>query len=292
MMDDNRLKELAKEEKDRMSVPEPVHAALEETLDSLPERTAEVVPLKRHRGRWAASIAAAFLLVCMVLPNTGYPVARALGNLPVIGTVFQAVTFREYSEETANLEIRVITPEIEAEGKTGAANAVSAEIADLNEAAVAQFKKEHVTCGVGSLNIYYDVVADTDRWFTVRVTSEESGADTVTMSDSYTFDKTTGESVILSDLFETDAYIALLSENVKEQMRAQMKAGTADYFLDTDMPEEDFSAIDPNQDFCFDEKGRLVLCFDEMEVAPASEGTVTFTIPQKVFQSDLKPEYK
>ncbi len=274
-----------------MKVPETVHLGIEETLESLPGPNAEVVSLqdvKKRRWKLPATIAAAFLLVMLVLPNTSYSVARAMGSLPVLGTVFQAVTFRDYSEETANTVIDVKTPKVDADGNREAADAVSKEIDAMNEAAVARFKKEHGSGSYGSLNIYYDVAADTDRWYTVRVTAEETGADGAVTQDYYTFDKKTGEAVILSDLFEKDEYIEHISANIRSQMKQQMKADDSkDYFVDTDMPDEDFKEIDPNQDFYIDENGDLVICFDEMEVAPAYMGPVSFTIPQSVYAGDL-----
>ena len=296
-MTDKDLKELAALEKESLEMPENVRSAVADTLEALPEREAAVVPIetaRRRRWKFPATIAAACLALFLILPNTAYPVAGALSQLPVIGTVFKAVTFRDYAEETANTDLSVQTPKIDAEGKgKPAAAAAGKEIDQMNEAAVAQFKKEHADGGYGSLNIYYDVVCDNDRWYTVRVTEEEAGADTMVVQDYYTFDKATGDVVILSDLFEKDEYIDHISENIKQQMRTQMKQDeSVSYFLDTDMPEEDFRAIDPNQDFYFDGKGRLVICFDEMEVAPASMGSVSFTVPSSVYAADLAPEYK
>ena len=295
---DDTLRRMAQEERARAGVPDHVRSAVEETLASLPEtpEQPQVIELPKKRRYWKipATIAAAFLAICLILPNTGYPVAQALSEIPVLGTVFRAVTFREYAEETDTTDVDVKTPKIEAEGQgKGAADAVSKEIDAMNEAAVKQFKKEHRDGGYGSLDIYYDVAADTDRWYTVRVVREETAASGAAEVDYYTFDKSTGESVILSDLFEKDAYIAHISENIKDQMRAQMKRDdSVSYFIDSDLPDEDFKEIDPNQDFYIDEDGGLVVCFDEYEVAPGSMGTVSFKVPKSVYRVDLKPEYR
>ena len=295
---DDTLRRMAQEERARAGVPDHVRSAVEETLASLPEtpEQPQVIELPKKRRYWKipATIAAAFLAICLILPNTGYPVAQALSEIPVLGTVFRAVTFREYAEETDTTDVDVKTPKIEAEGQgKGAADAVSKEIDAMNEAAVKQFKKEHRDGGYGSLDIYYDVAADTDRWYTVRVVREETAASGAAEVDYYTFDKSTGESVILSDLFEKDAYIAHISENIKDQMRAQMKRDdSVSYFIDSDLPDEDFKEIDPNQDFYIDEDGGLVICFDEYEVAPGSMGTVSFKVPKSVYRVDLKPEYR
>lgn len=293
-MNDHDLKKMAQAEKEQMSVPETVRDAVEETLASLPEREAEVVSRKtHHRWKLPAGLVAACLALFLILPNTAYPVARAMSDLPVLGTVFRAVTFREYSEQNGSTAIDVKTPKIESDPYGDSAASVSKEIEAMNEAALEQFKKEHISCGTGSYRFDYEVICDTGRWYTVKVIETEQGADTVSVEDYYTFDKTTGDSLILSDLFEKDEYIEHISDNIKTQMRQQMKTDdTADYFLDTDLPEEDFDAIDPNQDFYFDSSGDLVICFDEAEVAPASMGTVSFTIPQSVYASDLAPEYK
>lgn len=297
-LNDETLRKMAHEERASLDVPDRVRDAVEETLASLPEtpENDKVVALPKKKRHWKipATIAAAFLALFLILPNTGYPVAQALADVPVLGTVFQAVTFREYAEETDTTDLSVKTPKIASEekGKT-AADAVSKEIDAMNEAAVKQFRKEHKDGGYGSLDIYYDVAADTDRWYTVRVVREETAASGAVEEEYYTFDKTTGESVILSDLFEKDDYIAHISKNIKEQMRAQMKKDdTVEYFLDSDMPEEDFDEIDPNQDFYIDKDGDLVLCFDEYEVAPGSMGTVRFKVPQSVYRADLQTQYR
>jgi len=288
---------MANEERTQAGVPDHVRAAVEETLASLPETPASnVVEMPKRTRHWKipATIAAAFLAIFLILPNTGAPVAQALSSIPVLGTVFEAVTFREYAEETETTDVSVKTPKIASEEKgKEAAEAVSAEIDAMNEKAVAQFRKDHADGGYGSLDIYYDVAADTDRWYTVRVVREETAASGAVEEDYYTFDKQTGNLVILSDLFEKDEYIAHISENIKKQMRAQMKKDdSVSYFLDSDMPEEDFAEIDPNQDFYIAEDGSLVVCFDEYEVAPGSMGTVSFKVPPKVYRGDLKPEYK
>lgn len=296
-LNDDMLRRMANEERKQAGVPDHVRAAVEETLATLPETPeTNVVSMPQRKRYWKipATIAAAFLAICLILPNTGAPVAQALSSIPVIGTVFEAVTFREYAEETDTTDVSVKTPKIASEEKgKEAADAVSKEIDAMNEKAVGQFRKEHEGGGYGSLDIYYDVAADTDRWYTVRVVREETAASGATEMEYYTFDKQTGNLVILSDLFDKDEYIAHLSENVKEQMRAQMKKDdSVSYFIDSDMPGEDFSEIDPNQDFYIAEDGRLVLCFDEYEVAPGSMGTVRFTIPKSVYRNDLKAEYK
>jgi hypothetical protein len=56
------------------------------------------------------------------------------------------------------------------------------------------------------------------------------------------------------------------------------------YWLDSDMPEEDFQSITENTTFYVNEKGHLVVVFDEYEVAPGYMGSVEFEIPEEVTQ--------
>jgi len=66
---------------------------------------------KKRLYRMAAAVAAAAALL-VILPNTGADVAYAMGNLPVVGRLFQAVTFRDYQYESERFEANVEVPRI------------------------------------------------------------------------------------------------------------------------------------------------------------------------------------
>ncbi len=69
---------------------------------------------KKAGFRIAAAVAAAAALF-VVLPNTGADVAHAMGSLPVVGKLFQAVTFRDYQYESDRFDASVEVPQIVAE---------------------------------------------------------------------------------------------------------------------------------------------------------------------------------
>ncbi|HIR98371.1 MAG TPA: DUF3298 domain-containing protein, partial [Candidatus Merdisoma faecalis] len=56
------------------------------------------------------------------------------------------------------------------------------------------------------------------------------------------------------------------------------------YFIDSDMPESDFQSITEDTTFYVNDSGKLVIVFDEYEVAPGSMGVVEFEIPTDVIQ--------
>ncbi|WP_249651017.1 RsiV family protein, partial [Lysinibacillus sp. D4A3_S15] len=55
---------------------------------------------------------------------------------------------------------------------------------------------------------------------------------------------------------------------------------------DEDLMEE-FTAIQPDQQFYISDKGKLVLSFDKYDVAPGFMGVVEFEIPTDVLKDDL-----
>ena len=68
-------------------------------------------------------------------------------------------------------------------------------------------------------------------------------------------------------------------------MKAQMAADEmVSYFLDSDVPEWDFQAISADTTFYVNENGKLVIVFNEYEVAPGYMGSVEFEIPTEVVQ--------
>ncbi|NJA30308.1 DUF3298 domain-containing protein [Clostridioides difficile] len=87
--------------------------------------------------------------------------------------------------------------------------------------------------------------------------------------------------------FKDSRYIRAISDNIKEQMRNQIKKDdTKSYFIDQDkdFPVKDFESINKYQDFYFNKNGNLVISFDEYEVVPGYMGAVEFVIPNKVIK--------
>ena len=104
----------------------------------------------------------------------------------------------------------------------------------------------------------------------------------------YHIDKTTGEIMELSDLFQDDGYVEAISQEILRQMQEANDAGTGVFWIDSEYDGLNFKSIDPNQNFYFDEGGNLVIAFDKYEVAPGVGGCPTFTIPRQVYEAYLK----
>ena len=110
-------------------------------------------------------------------------------------------------------------------------------------------------------------------------------------SRCFTLDKTTGKMLTLSDLFaEGSDYISVISADILRQMTEQAEAGDGDYFIPGGIwsPEECFKAIAADQNFYIDETNKLVIVFDEYEVAPGSMGMPQFTVEIAVLDDILR----
>ena len=183
-------------------------------------------------------------------------------------------------------------PEEAVNGSASSINAVlssaqiTEEIRQMEEQAVTSFEQNvSQETGYQTLRFLHRTITDTPDWYCMEVFCYTASADGFEQVNHFTINKKTGERVELEDLFYAGAdYITPISEEIISQMRARMKENPeVEYWIDSeDDPESDFSRIRDDQDFYIDDEGRLVICFNELEAAPMSMGTVEFIIPDKV----------
>ena len=97
--------------------------------------------------------------------------------------------------------------------------------------------------------------------------------------------------ITLPSLFKDEAYIDIISENIKAQMKEQMKDENNVYWLEDEMMgDENFSKIDKNQRFYITKDTQLVIAFDKYEVAPGYMGNPEFIIPSELLKDALVSE--
>lgn len=248
--------------------------------------------------KWAAAVA-----ISVILPNVNGDIAKAMENIPVLGKYFEIVTFRNYEYKDEHNEAEVSIPKIELqEGATeqekNTAENINKSVEEYAQGFVEQFKANLVSQeeGYQGLDISYDVITDTQSWLTVKVTALQVQASGYEQAKFYNVDKTTGKEIALADLFtEESDYVGVISENIIAQMKEQMEADEGSiYFFEgsgqdmTGMEEFNFKQIKEDQNFYKNEKGELVIAFDEYEVAPGYMGAVEFTIPSECLESILK----
>lgn len=270
--------------------------------------------------RSAAAVAAA-VVILIALPNTGAGIAHAMGALPVVGKLFQAVTFRDYRYESDRFDAKVEVPQIvvddvakeESGGETepGTAENTADQSAEETSGKLQEtveqinFDIEKVTNQLieefqasadlgesyGSLEIHHETVTDNDRYFTLKLFIYQGAGSGSQSYKFYTIDKVSGEQIQIGDLFQEGSnYRELISENVRDQMRAKMAEDDYNvYWVDyEEVPEWNWEGLKEDQNFYLDEEGNLVIAFDEYEVAPGYMGAQEFTVDREVFESILK----
>ena len=239
---------------------------------------------KKSSYRWTAWVAAALALFIMV-PNVSPAAAAAMEQVPVLGAIVRVMTFRDYTYDDGYRSADISVPELEG---GSAAQAVSDQVRAYTDRLIERFEavctEEMGREAYHGLTVTSEVVTDNDTWFTLRIDAVETQASGYQFSRFYHIDKTTDQVVTLKDLFREDAdYVTVLSDEVRRQMEEQMARD-----VDVSCFPEEFTAIDPEQNFYFHADGDLVLVFDEYTIAPGDMGMPEFTIPADVYDNLLK----
>lgn len=247
----------------------------------------------------AAAVAAVIAGIFIILPNTSATVAHAMEQIPVLGRLVEVVTFRNYEYETERNKADIEVPEIKPveTDDTAADNSgvqekldrtteeINAEIQKITDELIREFEANlDEEMGHQDVLVTSEVLATTQDYFTLKLICYQGAGSGYQWNYFYTIDFNTGERLKLKDIFVEGAdYITPISENIKEQMREQMAADeNVYYWLDDEIEEWNFKAITDETSFYLNEKGNVVIGFNEGDVAPMYMGTVEFEIPEEV----------
>lgn len=316
---EGKKKDFEKIEEMKKSYEEPEMSG--EQIDMMKKRMEEAKMEKRagqkkkYVLRNTVAAAAAVAAVFVVLPNTSENVAYAMSNIPVVGKLVEAVTFRDYKYESErhNADIEVPELAVNEAGVTagteqtadGAETAdtqvqenlkktteeINAEIQEITDQIVAEFEKNvGDEWGYQDVMVKHEVINTTENYFTLKLICYQGAGSGAEWDYFYTIDLKTGERLALKDLFADGAdYITPISENIKEQMQEQMDADeNVHYWLHDEITEWNFNKITDETSFYLNENGNIVICFNEGDVAPMYMGCVEFVIPEDVTEGIRK----
>ncbi|KAB2329953.1 DUF3298 and DUF4163 domain-containing protein [Cytobacillus depressus] len=273
---DKKLEQL-KEEYKNVPIPKELDEII---MKALPQKKK-----KKHLYIWPAGAAAAAMLLT-VMVNFSPSAAHAMSKVPFMKGIVEVITFNEFKEEKNNTSISVKTPAISGlENKTleGSLNEKYLEESKkLYEEFTAANKNGHL-----AIDSDFEVVTDTPHLLSIRRSIETIQASGYVQNRYVTIDKENQSLITLKSLFKDDQYVKVISENIKEQMKQQMKADPNKIYFLTDEDVEPFTQIDPNQQFYISDDHILVISFDEYEVAPGYMGAVEFKIPTEVISDIL-----
>ena len=290
---DAMIFDLAKKEQP----PIPAHTAqrIDEGLSNLPPRKEKVFRF-RMMPRVAAVAASLALALLVVMPNVSVAYAEALSDVPVIGAIVKVVTIRNYDYADGYHDMQVEVPNVADDSLGDAGAAINKDVDALTEELVNRFYADAEAIGEEghtSLSVDYEVLTETDNWFTLKLTVFNATGSGMVTYHYYNVDRSTNEVVTLGQLFSDSSYSEVLRQDILAQMKQRMADDPSLVYWteDSDMG-QDFIDLGAEHNFYFDANGNLVIPFDEYEVAPGYMGTPEFTVDRSVFEGILNPEYQ
>lgn len=279
--DDHRREpmEMWKEEYDQIPVPQEARDRIEAGImrARLEKKRSDRMKNMKRTGVTAAAL----VLTFGIAVNASPVVAQAMDGIPVIGNIARVVTIRNYNESTDNgMMADISVPQIDGNVAANAdMDAYAKElIARYEKEVVAQLGQEE---GHYALESSYEVVSDNDKYVSIRINTVETMASGAEFVKIFTVDKATGQTVSLKDFLNSPEKLEAVSQNIKDQMAAQMAEDEGKVYFTEGEP-GGFTGLTGDENFYLNEAGELVIVFGEYEVAPGYMGTVSFTIPKDV----------
>ena len=279
--DDHRREpmEMWKEEYDQIPVPQEARDRIEAGImrARLEKKRSDRMKNMKRTGVTAAALVLTFGIAVDASPV----VAQAMDGIPVIGSIARVVTIRNYNESTDNgMMADISVPQIDGNVAANAEMDAYAKelIARYEKEVVAQLGQEE---GHYALESSYEVVSDNDKYVSIRINTVETMASGAEFVKIFTVDKATGQTVSLKDYLNNPEKLEAVSQNIKDQMAAQMAEDEGKVYF-TEGEVGGFTGLTGDENFYLNEAGELVIVFGEYEVAPGYMGTVSFTIPADV----------
>lgn len=241
---------------------------------------------RRNMKKWYASAAAVGLIIVSV--NASSTFAKSLENIPVIGNIIRVVNFNNYRIDKDGMDVSISLPEVSSDNKdleyklNKKFEKEGKEAYKKYEAEVAKLEKEGKTTHK-SAEMWSETVAENAKTVSVAIYNTETEASAATSRKIYNINKEDKTILTLEGMFGNNDYVDALSKNILSQMKERTKKDSNDvYFVDNTFK------IKKDQPFYINNKGELVICFDEYEVAPGSAGLVEFVIPSNVVSKLMK----
>ncbi|MGM1046419.1 MAG: RsiV family protein [Bacillota bacterium] len=242
----------------------------------------------------AGGAAASILFIAGV--NASPTFAAAISDVPVLGNLVKVITISEYTQKDDSSETNIKTPAITNLDNPSLEEALNSKYAEENKKLYESFRDEVEELEKKgkanmSLDSGYEIVTDTDRLLTLSryvTTTAASAAETRTYD---TIDKQENIVITLPSLFKDDSYIQVISDQIKQQMRQQMQEDQDKIYWIESAEDDDvmtpFESISKDQNFYINADGKLVISFNEYDVAPGYMGVVEFVIPTEALSGIL-----
>lgn len=180
--------------------------------------------------------------------------------------------------------ISIESPEFDGTGADELNSAVKNYTDEAKEKFLWYFNRRYNGCVAE--NMRYTVIRDDEKYFIVQFNVTLSVGGSMDYGRWIVFDKSAGKVLELADLFKDGSdYIGIISAEILEQMKYKNEYAGGSFFVDGD---DAFTKISEDANFYIDSFDRLVIVFDEYEVAPGSMGSPQFFIQNKVIEDIVR----
>ena len=292
----------AKDIYDHIVVPEELDDRLRKVLESAP------APRKKNNvvkfTRWASTAAAAKLLCFTVGLNTSQSFAMEMAQIPLLGTVAKVLTIRSYEitndTTTTTVEVPEVQVEVAAEDVKNAITDINVKIQTLVDeytaekyAEIAEYKEQFFANGGTEeewnqryidVNVDYAVKHQSERILSLLIDGWISWFNFEEFRKFYNIDLVTGKELTLVDFFGENAY-EYTEKCILEQMQQLIDADPENVVFwginETEDMGNEFIGVDETTPFYINEKGNVVISYNEYDVAPGYMGIVEFEIPAR-----------
>ncbi|WP_270648175.1 anti-sigma-V factor rsiV [Paeniclostridium hominis] len=280
MKNKNKIDEL-KMEYDNIPIPERLKYVVNDAIES--KKT-----YKQNQKKLLITAASLFLIIGAV--NISPVFAENLEQIPVIGSVVKIINFSNYEIKENGYEASIKVPNINGLDNKELEYKLNKEFETQGKQMYSQYLeeikslKEVGKIGNKEVKSWYEIQTDNDDILSLVIYNYSAEGSSDTKRKFYNIDKHNQTILTLQSIFKNDDYIKVISENIKQQMKDQMKKDENKYYwLDEEIdPEINFKSIKKDQQFYINENKELVISFDKYEVGPGSMGVVEFVIPNEV----------
>ena len=243
----------------------------------------------------AASIGISIAILTVGV-NSSAVLAATLSKIPVVGSIVKVLTFREYTVNEDKYKANIKIPSIEGLKNKDLESSLNEKYLSENKKLYGEFiadvenlKKD--SDGHLGVDSGYVIKTDNDNILSIgRYVVNTVGSSSTTFKYD-TVDKKKETLITFPSLFKDISYVEIISENIKKQMREQMKSDSNKIYWVADASKEKtmeiFDKIMENQSFYINPQSKLIISFNKYEVAPGYMGVVEFIIPTEVIADIL-----
>lgn len=279
-----KIKQL-KKEYEAIPIPKELKDIVEINLQRQPKK-------KSKAFIFIASLAAATLLFTASV-NTSATLAKNLAEVPIIGPIVKVLTFKEYEMVKDNYTAAITVPQIS--GSSNEIQALNEQYAAEGKALYEQFKAEIEDMEAGNMDVDsgYIIETDTDKLLSFGRYIQVTVVSSSTVMKYTTIDKQSETVITLPSLFKDNSYKEMINTYIEDYLRNRMMETKGDemYWIGgTPYHDETmgvFEGITDEQNFYITETGKLVMSFNDFEIAPGFMGIVTVEIPSELIQNVL-----